>query len=622
MATHVVVCDRLVIRMRLRQPGPQALVSPHAAGNGPDRQLSDRLTSFSSHACGGLCERIWTATASLSCDPVTGLAVGVVVAVNEADADDARTIAREFGVSDALSLTSDNAIAPASSIECSPLAIAAALADPSGAIALDVARREISRVLLNSGCNTSQLMFTFKTESSPSEEVALQGGVLDGAVEAGCPPATAPAVADTIPTHMRVCVPETLFERIRAKVQAIADALGLDAQGCRPGLRISVAELNETDLIKHLPDPEHGGIRIHGPASLHSAAAEHPVDAKAFALQTFRHGREKSCLTGVVHESSHYPYMPIPDTESRCSSHGCFVQIGEGAAAEIAAGGCGHDLCMDSIDVVTLEDSQLPIAAGTLAGGGALLLAPLFISNPGLSSTLPAQPRGDFVSSVRAMPSASSDASEPTHLLCMVKNNVVDFSLHRIVSAKDDAPRSYADVVPQPHLSCSEEVRGMAAQVPCLPPFQGPGPHYSGKVYMNGDNERGGGSGACRLLDVVGFSEKNMRVPIPGRLYGTMPAVEITYIARPYGGTAPPAKGDSGGPVTQPGGASDAEPALLHSFVCAQVRLDPGKAHSELLYTLTPAHLVLEAVRVRQCEPRSTLPQGALRFVRPALLPV
>ena len=53
------------------------------------------------------------------------------------------------------------------------------------------------------------------------------------------------------------------------------------------------------------------------------------------------------------------------------------------------------------------------------------------------------------------------------------------------------------------------------------------------KVFFNGDNERGGGSGSSRLLEIVGFSEKLMRVPIPGRLHGTMPAVEVTYLGRP-----------------------------------------------------------------------------------------
>lgn len=416
---------------------------------------------------------------------------------------------------------------------------------------------------------------------------------------------------------MRVSVPQPWLAGIQLRVQVVANALGLDMQGCRPGLRITVAQLEETDLVKHLPDPEHGRVRIHGPASLHGAAAEHPSGADAFVLQTFR--RDKSRLVGVVREVSHASSTPIPEGESRSSSQSCYVQIGEGEHSLVAAGGCGHDLREDRIDIITLENSLLPIAVGG-AGGDALILKPLFISNPGLSSTLPAQPCGLFVSSACAMPAAPLAVAETRKPqdLSTLRRSVVDFSLYRIISAKDEAPRSYTDVVSQPHLSCSVMVSDVAIPVPCLPPFQGPGPHYSGIVFFNGDNERGGGSGSSRLLqvEIVGFSEKLMRVPIPGRLHGTMPAVEVTYLGRPYGKTLPPAKGDSGGPVTQPGSAS--EPALLHSFVCAEVRLDPGKPHTELLYTLTPAHFVLEAVRARQVAPGSSLPQGSLRFVRPA----
>jgi len=213
------------------------------------------------------------------------------------------------------------------------------------------------------------------------------------------------------------------------------------------------------------------------------------------------------------------------------------------------------------------------------------------------------------------MPGSALDAPQPDLIFPDVASCIADCSLYRIMSAPGDAPRSYADVELVPHLECllPVQIRGVTIHFPCLPPSRGPG-CYTGQVYFNGDTERGSSSSAVRLLDVVGFAEKHLRV---GKAGTSASAMEVTYLGRCVSGTKAPSPGDSGGNATQ-----CYADKLLHSFIAAEVQLDFGTARQEFFYTLTPAGCVLEAVRAWQAVPGSLLPQGALRFVRPLALPV
>ena len=245
------------------------------------------------------------------------------------------------------------------------------------------------------------------------------------------------------------------------------------------------------------------------------------------------------------------------------------------------------------------------------------------ISNPGQSRSEPAQACGSFVSNVRAMPGSAPGAPQPDLRYSDVASCIADCSLYRIISESGDAPRSDADVELVPHLECllPVQVPGMpgvgelfraVTRISCLPPSRGPG-CYTGRVFFNGDTERGSSSSAVRLLDVVGFAEKHLRVHTAGAFAS---AVEVTYLGRCVSGTMAPAPGDSGGNATQCSADN-----LLHSFIAAEVLLDRGTARQEFLYTLTPAGCVLETVRAWQAVPGSSLPQGALRFVKPVALP-
>ena len=406
--------------------------------------------------------------------------------------------------------------------------------------------------------------------------------------------------------HMRVCVPAHLWPSMCRRVRVLADLLGLDAHGVRAGLQISVSVLQETRLAKGIPEPDRGRLRFCAPTTLRGPTAEHPSDSKAFLSATFK---SQQCLQkGVLHEAPHADF-PIPPGDSRCTSLGGYVQIGVGGSSEVFAVSSAHDTRMDSIGLVTLECTSVPVAEG--ASGG-LSLRPVMISNPGQSRSEPAQACGNFVSNVRAMPGSAPGAPQPDLSISDVASCIADCSLYRIMSAPGDAPRSDADVELVPHLECLLPVQDVIRRIPCLPPSRGPG-CYTGQVYFNGDTDRGPSSSAVRLLDVVGFAEKHLRVWRAGTLTS---AVEVTYLGRCVSGTKAPAPGDSGGNATQ-----CFADKLLHSFVAAEVQLDRGTARQELLYTLTPAGCVLETVRAWQAVPGSSLPQGALRFVKPVALP-
>ena len=587
--------ERSVLRLRLLQPTKPS-ASPIRAGSAESIECldarsdsqetgtrSDRLHAFAAYDHGGLCERVPTANIKLINDEHSGRCISAIVTISRDDFDDTRVVVGEFDLDGYVVIVSDTSIAPAMTIICNPEAVAAAHADDSGQVALAVAHSEVTRVILNSGSNVTQLVF-IPAETEPLEPFAV---------------------------HFRVCVPRAVLTRIGARVRIIMDALGLDPRGRRSGLHISVSELLETDLVKRIPDPEHGRLGFPHPTTLCGPTADHPRDSKAFVTAISRAGSQY-LQTGLLREASHAALTPIPAGESRCCSLGCFVQIGTGAGSEVFAGSCGHDLREDHIvGPVTLEDGSLSEAEGGICG---VSVVPVMIMNPGQGGSPPEQECGRFVSSVRAMPGTGGAEQLPLRF-CDVLKCIVDFSLFRIIG---DAPRSDADVFLQPHLACSLPVRDitdMAQPVPCLPPSSGPG-RYTGRVFFHGDKERGS---AQRLLDVIGFAEKHMRVHTAGRPGSSSTAVEVTYVARSVGGTAKPIRGDSGGPVTQP--QTDDSPNLLHSFICAEVQLDPLSLSRELLYTLTPACLVLEAVRARQGAPGRVLPQGALRFVRPAATP-
>ena len=612
-------------------------------------RLCIRLDAFAAYRYGGLCERVPTADVRFVHDYTLGVRTSVVAAiatVHGDDAEDALTIAQEFDVTRAVQIVINSAIAPAISIACNIDGLASARADPTGAIALAIGKREMTRIILNSGCDSTQLAFTLITSgpllgpccwcmqagrvSDDSEGVNCgtvsaiaksRGSSAAPASQSGCgttgsatmiAPAAVGNAADgggglfaSSAVHMRVCVPEHLMPSMCRRVRVLADLLGLDAHGIRSGLQISVSVLQETRLAKSIPELDRGR-RFCSPTILRVPTADHPSDGKAFVSDTFK--SQQFIHEGVLHEAPHADF-PIPLGDSQCTSLRGYVQIGVGGGSEVFALSSAHDTRMDSIGPVTLECASVPVAEG--ASGG-LSLRPIMISNPWQNRSEPAQVCGTFVSNVRSMPGSAPDAPQPDLSISDVASCIADCSLYRIISEPGDAPRSDADVELVPHLECLLHVQDVIRRIPCLPPSRGPG-SYTGQVYFNGDVERGSSSSAVRLLDVVGFAEKHLRVRRAGALTS---AVEVTYLGRCVWGTEAPALGDSGGKATQ-----CCADKLLHSFISAEVQLDRGTARQELFYTLTPAGCVLETVRAWQAVPGSLLPQGALRFVRPLALP-
>jgi len=362
---------------------------------------------------------------------------------------------------------------------------AAAHADATGVVALDIARREIARILLNSGCNSSQLMFTFTDESASDGGITLHSGV-SGGVGASCGPtvrtpeeaptaaaATVTATATARPTHMRVCVPEAWLEIIRVRVWIVADAqVLLTLGGRRPGLRVSVAELVETDLIKHLPEPEHGRRA--------STVLRHCMVQRLRTQQMPKHSRAADVPTrevvsapGLTRPFCRYSRWGIIHA---AAARAALCRWGEGASAEVTAGGCRHDLREGQH---RRRDSRRSRSCRSLLVGLQVVtphLCAVFISNPSLSSTIPVGgPRLELFSSARALPGPSAHgAAEPDVILpFMIEEQQHRWSpstsvFYRIVAAKDDAPRPLRRRYPIAHILPSCSVEEYLARGRCL----------------------------------------------------------------------------------------------------------------------------------------------------------
>lgn len=516
-------------------------------------ELSERLLLFSSNRCGCLLRRIPTASVKFSQDDETGLFYHICVFLNKFDVDDARTIAREFNVADAVEIISDSKCPPAFTVVCCPVSLAAASADSTGEIAFNIAHQEVTRILRNSGCSSTQILFTRhdsrKIETCDADPTLLFNSVM----------------------HMRVCVPIDHVEDITTRVLEVARALNLDSRGTRHGLVLSVAPLVERVLCK-LPEPEHGRLRLHGPSALHGGPAGSPFIYNATISQRFSGGRLGSKKAELC-EKRHPVTEAVDDGKTKCSSLGCYLQLGRDDNCVVVAVSCGHDRLEGTSYSVTLEDSRL------LKETPGVAVNQVMVSNPASPSLI----FGTYAFNHRAVPSSVArtvPALGRTTIPQETIKSIADYSLF------DIPPRTITNREPQPHLSCSLEVESMPGGAVCLPPTD----DYMGSVEFNGDNDRGSGGGGGRLLDVVGFAERHFMV-LHDRLRIQIPAVQVTYIARAVAGMMAPEPGDSGGPVW----IRTAGGKVLHSFVSAEVSLvsDPR----EIFYTLTPAHFVLDSVR-------------------------
>jgi hypothetical protein len=434
-----------------------------------------------------------------------------------ADTADVCSIANEFGVSEHVNVVVNESLEPASSYCCSHAALAAAHDDATGVAALGVFQREMRRTIWNSCCNETQMMFVCPRRAGD-----------------GLPNAAANAAALAAPTEIWVCVTAKLFDRMWCKVQELVVALGAALHH-----RVCVFSLEETELVKRLPDLGSRRVRFGDDTCIFSDLA--PLPCTAVLAMPSSGGAGAFPVTVALHNASLAPAVAIVPHRFRSSSAGAYVQIGggsqKGSVPEVFVGTCGQPWCghpfrLDSVGEVVLNDTRMDPADSS----NDIRLTPVAVSFPGLSSVEPGM-FGDVVINSRAMPGSDPEGAMQPLKAGNVFSSVVDFGLYSIGSSKGDPPCTASNMEPQPCLSHALPVRlpGMPVHtmtpVRCLPDSR----VYMGACHYHGINTPGDSS---NTLDVIGYAEKVLSVRSAG-FPGVDMAVEITYVALHIGGAEP-----------------------------------------------------------------------------------
>jgi hypothetical protein len=404
-------------------------------------------------------------------------ASGLLVTAHSTDVEDVMLLAQKRGFVDCVSaVASDDILMSA----CYP----AWASDLDAGSCFYVAKQQLSRAIeIGDGARSELLvvdsgMITAirARESAPflepcgiinaggsSELAAPHHEDTQGAMPVSSSSVSASALMHVFP-ELCVGVPLSEYDRMSRKASLLRSLL--------PGVVIHVYALIEESLLKHFPGVGLGRLRVASDTTMVSNAPGHPRTSEARIAATSRIGVPYMKACAIT--DSRLPLTPeaIGVDASRSCSMGAALQIGEGVTSTVTFISSGHDLELSLIGNVSLEVSRSALEEQGAVPRDGIALHALTCVNPGPLSHH-AMPCGEFIESLRAEPGASADLAEPLWGAADLSRIACDIALYGINAGPDVPSYETADFELLPHLAGSLPVnfRGIARDVPCLPPF-------------------------------------------------------------------------------------------------------------------------------------------------------